>query len=290
VAALAAAGLVLGNPLQLAALFALELVILVTAGRLRAALPYLTIALTTGLFLAVLNPLFSPAGIDVLWQADLGFWHPTVTIQGIAFGLGTALRLAVVVLAFALYTVVLDTDDQLELLSRLSFRSGLIVSLATRLFPVLSRDGRRIADAQRSRGVELDAGGRRARVAARLPLLGALSVQSLERAMDVAESMEARGYGRPGRTFWRRDRRRQLIDTFTSFLAALAVASLIAGLATGLFSFRYYPLVDDPRPGLLDPVWLIALACLAVPVLWLAVPAPRLSLPARRGTRARSTR
>ena len=175
VAALAAAGLVIGNPLQLAVLFVLELVILVTAGRLRAALPYLMIALTTGLFLAILNPLFSPAGLDVLWQFDLGFWHPTVTIQGIAYGLGTALRLAVVVLAFALYTVVLDTDDQLELLSRLSFRSGLIVSLATRLFPVLSRDGRRIADAQRSRGIELDAGGRRdarrgAPAAARRPL------------------------------------------------------------------------------------------------------------------------
>jgi energy-coupling factor transport system permease protein len=269
VAALAAAGLLLGNPLQLAALFALELVILVTAGRLRAALPYLTIALTTGLFLAILNPLFSPAGLDVLWQADLGFWHPTVTIQGIAFGLGTALRLAVVVLAFALYTVVLDTDDQLELLSRLSFRSGLIVSLATRLFPVLSRDGRRIADAQRSRGVELDAGGRRERVAARLPLLAALSTQSLERAMDVAESMEARGYGRPGRTFWRRDRRRRAVDTAAGLLAGATTAALIAGLAAGLFRYRYYPLLDDPLPALSDPIWLVVLICLSVPVFWL---------------------
>jgi energy-coupling factor transport system permease protein len=230
------------------------------------------IALTTGLFLAILNPLFSPAGLDVLWQADLGFWHPTVTIQGIAFGLGTALRLAVVVLAFALYTVVLDTDDQLELLSRLSFRSGLIVSLATRLFPVLSRDGRRIADAQRSRGVELDAGGRRERIAARLPLLAALSTQSLERAMDVAESMASRGYGRPGRTFWRRDRRRRSIDLLTGLLALLAAGALVAGLVAGVFRYRYYPLLDDPWPGLLDPVWLVTLVCFVVPVVWLVLP------------------
>ncbi len=272
VAALAAAGLVIGNPLQLAVLFVLELVILATAGRLRAALPYLMIALTTGLFLAILNPLFSPAGLDVLWQFDLGFWHPTVTIQGIAFGLGTALRLAVVVLAFALYTVVLDTDDQLELLSRLSFRSGLIVSLATRLFPVLSRDGRRIADAQRSRGIELDAGGRRERIAARLPLLAALSTQSLERAMDIAESMAARGYGRPGRTFWRRDRRRRSIDLLTGLLALLAGCALVGGLVAGLFRYGYYPLLDDPWPGLFDPVWLFTLACFVLPVVWLSLP------------------
>ncbi|HJW76034.1 MAG TPA: energy-coupling factor transporter transmembrane component T, partial [Thermoleophilia bacterium] len=275
VAALAAAGLVLGNPLQLAVLFVLELVILVTAGRLRAALPYLMIALTTGIFLAILNPLFSPAGLDVLWEADLGFWHLSVTIQGIAYGLGTALRLAVVVLAFALYTVVLDTDDQLELLSRLSFRSGLIVSLATRLFPVLSRDGRRIADAQRSRGVELDAGGKRDRVVARLPLLAALSTQSLERAMDVAESMEARGYGRPGRTFWHRDRRWRFVDILAVVVGIIVAAALVAGLVGGLFRYRYYPLLDDPWPGLLDPVWLLALACLIVPVAWLSLPRGR---------------
>ena len=114
----------------------------------------------------------------------------------------TGLRLVAVMLAFALYTVVLDPDDQLALVSRFSFRSGLVVSLATRLFPVLQRDAGRIADAQRSRGVELDRGPRRARAVARVPLLAALFAQSLERAMDVGSAMTARGYGRRGRTRW----------------------------------------------------------------------------------------
>ena len=149
----------------------------------------------------------------MVWRAHLGLFDLAVTVQGLLFGLGSALRRCVVVWAFALYNVVLDADDQLAIMSSVSFRSGLVVSLATRLFPVLSRDAARISDAQRARGVELDRGRRRDRVAARLPLLGALLTQSLERATDVAESMEARGYGRRGRRAWKRGRRWHAADT-----------------------------------------------------------------------------
>lgn len=192
IVALALAGFILVNPLELAIVLLLVLATLAAARRLRQALPYLKVALYVGLFLALLNPLFSGAGLDVLWEAHLPLLHVRLTLQGIYFGLGTALRLAVVVSAFALWSVAVDPDDQLALLTRFSFRSGLVVSLATRLFPVLSRDGQRIADAQRCRAVELDRGGRRERAARRIPLLSALLTQSLERAVDVAAAMEAR--------------------------------------------------------------------------------------------------
>ena len=274
---LAFAGLVLNNPLQLCLLLAVILAALLVGRSLRAALPYLKVALYVAGFMAVLNPLFGGGGLDVLWEAHLPLLHIRVTIQGLAFGLGTALRLTAVISAFALYTVVLDADDQLALLSRLSFRSGLVISLATRLFPVLTRDGERIAEAQRSRGVELDAGGRRQRAAARLPLLAALTTQSLERAMDVAASMEARGYGRPGRTNWNK---RRLVEPGDRFVVALALAAgvlLAAGLAFRFFAYAYYPLLDDPWPGLADPWWLLLFAALAAPIVWLALPHTRLS-------------
>ena len=110
-------------------------------------------------------------------------------------------------------------------------------------------DAARIADAQRARGVELDRGRRRDRVAARLPLLAALLTQSLERAMDVAASMEARGYGRRGRASLgaaaalagrRRGRHRGR--------APVAAAALVGGLVAGAFRFAFFPLLDDPWP------------------------------------------
>ena len=54
------------------------------------------------------------------------------------------------------YAAAVDPDEVLRLFRRVSFRSALTAALATRLVPVLARDARRMADAQRCR-----AGGRR---------------------------------------------------------------------------------------------------------------------------------
>ena len=51
----------------------------------------------------------------------------------------------------ALYTAAVDPDEVLRLFRRVSFRSALTATLATRMVPVLARDARRFADAQRCR-------------------------------------------------------------------------------------------------------------------------------------------
>jgi energy-coupling factor transport system permease protein len=259
-------GLALSNPVQVALLLAIVLAALAISGVMRAALPYLRIALYVGAFLALLNPVFSRGGLDVLFAADLGPFTVTVTLQGIVFGITSALRLATVTLAFALFTLVIDPDEQLGLLSRLSFRSGLVLSLATRLFPVVSRDAARLADAQRARGVELDRGTRRQRAAARIPLLSALLTRSLERAVDVAASMEARAYGAASRSRWIRRRRWSVVDAGTAGAAILAAAALLGGLALGAFAYDFFPLLDDVWTGLADTWWLTLAASLAVPL------------------------
>ncbi len=264
---LAVAGLALANPLQVAILLAVTLVSLWASGALRAAFPYLRVALYVGAFLALLNPIFSRGGLDVLWQTTLGPFAVKVTVQGVVFGVTSALRLAVVTLAFALFTLVIDPDEQLGLLSRLSFRSGLVLSLAARLFPVFSRDATRLADAQRSRGVELDRGRRRERAAARVPLLAALLTRSLERAVDVAASMEARAYGSGSRSRWTRRRRWSAADLATAAAAAIAAIALLGGLVSGAFAYDFFPLLDDPWVGLTGGWWLALAPALTAPLV-----------------------
>jgi len=266
VGALAFAALAVSNPIQVAAVLALVLTVLALCGRLRASLPYARVALAVGLFLAVLNPLFSGGGLDVLWTADLGPLSVTVTTQSLVYGVVTAMRLTAVILAFALFTVALDPDDQLGLMSAVSFRSGLVLSLASRLFPVLSRDAARIADAQRSRGVELDRGTRRQRVAARVPLLRSLLTRSLERAVDVAAAMEARGYGGARRSRWVHRRPWRAADMALAAGAAAAALALLAGLVTGHAAYDFFPLIDDPWVQLLDMWWLVLVVALVLPV------------------------
>ena len=104
-----------------------------------------------------------------------------------------ALRLAAVGLAFAAYALLIDLDRLLQA-AGFSRRSVLAAGLATRLVPTLERDAAGFVEALRGRGIEV------AGVRGRARLLSPLLAGSLERALNLAEAMEARGFGRAGRT------------------------------------------------------------------------------------------
>ena len=102
-------------------------------------------------------------------------------------------RLLAVSLAFAVYALRLDHDTLLAAAGRVR-RSAFIAALAIRLVPSLERDAFGLAEAVRGRGIAVEGLRGRAR------LLSPLVAGSLERALNLAESMEARGFGRAGRT------------------------------------------------------------------------------------------
>jgi len=104
-----------------------------------------------------------------------------------------ALRLAAVGLAFAAYALLIDLDRLLQA-AGFARRSVLAAGLATRLVPTLERDASGFVEALRGRGIEVSGVHGRAR------LLSPLLAGSLERALNLAEAMEARGFGRAGRT------------------------------------------------------------------------------------------
>jgi energy-coupling factor transport system permease protein len=276
VVAVALASLLINNPVQTFILLALILGLLHTSVGLGAALTYVRVGLYAGVFLLVINPLLVPGGVHVLWNAALGPLDLSVTLEGLLYGAGQFVRLLTLVLAFALYSVVLEPDDQLALMSRFSFRSGLVASLATRLFPVLSRDAQSIADAQRCRGIELDAGNRRMRVAARIPMLSALVTQSLDRACEVAAAMETRGYGRAARTSWNRHRHWRLCDRALALLSLAVIGLLLAGLVRGAFKYDFFPRLDAMGSSLLSPWWLSVLLLILTACASLSAPVVRL--------------
>ncbi len=144
---------------------------------------------------------------------------------------------------------------------------------------MFSRDAGRISDAQKARGVPLDAGSRRERAAARLPLLACLLTQSLERAVDVAASMEARGYGAGPRTRWLRRRVWSAGDVAAAAATAGAVAAVVAGVAVGAWSFTFFPLMDDVWAPVASPIWLVLVAASLLPLLltapWHRAPASK---------------
>ena len=153
------------------------------------------------------HPIWTGPILPVLGQLDIT--HEELISAGV-----NALRLAAVGFAFAAYALLLDHDALLQ-----AVRFARPAALATRLMPTLERDAAGFVEALRGRGVEVNS------VRGRAVLLSPLLASALERGLNLAEAMEARGYGRPGRTSivrprWRaRDR----------VLVALAVVIVIAG-------------------------------------------------------------
>jgi energy-coupling factor transport system permease protein len=194
---LAAAGvtaLLARNTLSVAVLSGVLLVACLRAPR-RARGVYIFGAISSGLGVLVLSPFLQSTGSDVLWSGPIVpvLGPLDVTTEELRIAALNGLRLTAVGLAFSAYALLLD-HDRLVSSARVARRSALAVALATRLVPTLERDATGLAEAVRGRGVPISGVRGHAR------LLSPLVSGSLERAGNLAEAMEARGYGRPGAT------------------------------------------------------------------------------------------
>jgi energy-coupling factor transport system permease protein len=192
--AAAAAALLARHTLSVA-LLALALLGVCLRAPARRRWPYLVGALGSAAALFVLTPFLERLPGTVLWTG------PSVPVVGtldvtsteLSGALYNALRLAAVSLAFTAYALLLD-HDRLVQAAGFARRSVLAVALATRLVPALERDAAGLVEALRGRGVEP------AGVRGRARLLSPLLAGSLERSLNLAEAMEARGFGRAGAT------------------------------------------------------------------------------------------
>jgi energy-coupling factor transport system permease protein len=254
--ALALAGLMLSNPLVLAA------VTLACAGagfaagvgrELRRAARF---AVPLMIVICAVNALAAREGLTVI--ARLGtvpvFGRLDITSEAVAYGGILGLRALTLILAAALYTATVDPDEMLKLFRRLSFRSALTATLATRMVPVLTRDAGRLADAQRCRPGSPPT---------RSQLLRATTANVLDRALDVAAALEVRGYSeaRPAKRAAPAWSRHDLAFTASALaILAIAVATALANWAP----FRAYPLLYAPLQSSA-----VAVALLIVLIAWL---------------------
>ena len=193
-AAAAAAALLAGHVVSAVAVAAVLLAIVLRAPVRRKRL-YLWGALSSALGVLVISPFVAVVGTHLLWSGPVVpvLGAIDVTREELALAGLAATKLAAVSLAFAVYALLLDHD---RLLASLGFarRSAFAAVLATRLVPTLERDAAGLAEAVRGRGLPIEG------VRARARLVSPLVAGSLERALNLAEAMEARGFGRPGRT------------------------------------------------------------------------------------------
>ena len=239
-AALLLAGLIEPNPIMLGATLVCTLGAGVLAGVGRSLARTLRWSLPMLVTIMLINALVSRNGLTVIWRfGDLPLLGQTnVTLEATVYGAVLGLRAVVLVSVGALYSATVDPDEVLKLFRSLSFRSALSATVATRMVPVLTRDAHRLAEAQRCRS------GRRP---GRLALLRASTAGVLDRALDVAATLEVRGYGaarkHPGGGEHRRWSRHDIGFLFSALvLSGVAIATLISGVG----AFNAYPVLRAP--------------------------------------------
>jgi energy-coupling factor transport system permease protein len=211
-------------------------------------------ALPLALAIALINAIVTREGLTVVFRGPVlpGIGRLDVTAEALAYGGVLALRAVAIIACAALLAAAIDPDELLRAVRRRSLRVGVTAALATHLVGVLARDGRRLADAQRTLTGS----------PARMGVVRAVASGALDRATDVAATLEVRGFGGGGRPPRQRrplSRHDLAFATSTLALAALAIASG----AGGWEGFDAYPRLVVP----IEPRQVVLAAALAACVL-----------------------
>ena len=153
-------------------------------------------------------------------------WHwgplsasPTSLLYGTAVGL----RMVFLILAGMLFLSTTTVEDAAYAMRLLRFPEMMLLAftLAFRLVPSFTRSAMAAADAQRSRGLELDRGGPITRLRRYVPLMVPVLARGLRGADDLTRALETRGVSAT--------RHRTHLKQYTSgFGDVLVVALLIA--------------------------------------------------------------
>lgn len=204
----------------------------------------ISIAAMLGLGVAVLNPFVQASGDLIIVEfPDVPIFDTQVTLEELAAGAVLGMRAAAVTIIIMSVLLLVDGDRLLALASRLMPRSALAVAIASRLLPTLRRDAQGLVETARLRGHSPSAGGWVTRARAAGPLALPLVGSALDRSLDVAEAMAARGYGSGPRTRqatvpWR-------LPDRVLFFIGVGFWILTAVLAVGVVpDYAFYPTMD----------------------------------------------
>jgi energy-coupling factor transport system permease protein len=194
--------------------------------------------LALGVLIIVVNGLVAQRGDTVLvyglWLPLLG--HTDVSAEALAEGAILALRILVVMMAFAVHSASVDPDRVLRMLRPLARRSALTATLIARLVPLAAADYVRLGEAAALRGPAAAPVGRAA-------MARRLVAGSLDRAFDFAATLELRGYAHGAPRSARGGPPNRYGTRFICAGLAIAAVSIGARIA-GVGAFDSYPTVS----------------------------------------------
>lgn len=136
-----------------------------------------------------------------------------IRVGGFLYGVGMALKVFVVLIAISVFGYVTSPSEVVQIIVRipfLSYRSGFVVSAASKFVPVIQMQMSTLRDAERSKGVDFESGSFTDKISKTTSMLIPLFANALTMADTMALAMESRAFGysenftliRPYRMHW----------------------------------------------------------------------------------------
>ncbi len=150
-------------------------------------------------------------------------------IAWLAFDLPTGITAALRLLTLGTVFFLFFQTTSPEVLSNALMKMGIpysfafMLSASMQFVHVLTRKASNICDAQRARGIPLE--GVLGTIRHLPALAGPLLIQAFKFADELAEAMEARGFGAPGRRF-RHEQKLKLLDGLVILLSLTALVTV----------------------------------------------------------------
>ena len=233
------------NPLYLLALLFLLALLIKGVDGMEVWEGFLKIGVFLMIIVMIINPLIIRAGATIIWHGPavpfLG--KLDLSMEALYYGAASSIRLLIILSIFCLYNLMINPDKVLNLFSRVAGKSVLMIALATRMFPTMVRNLKRIKEVLQFRGVDFDEGSLREKVKKYSCLYNVLLLSSLEDSLEIAESMQARAFGSGKRSVYSRNmlRPRDILGLGGSLLALFTA---IWGLQYGCGQYIFYPEAD----------------------------------------------
>ncbi len=236
------------NPAYKAVVLVAALAALAAGAGLRRIRGLLLAALLIATFAALLNFVSAHLGSTVLFELPEKI--PAIggpyTLEAMAFGASGGITIAAAILSAAPFSVLLASHEVMDALPAPLSRTGVAIAASLNLVPAVATSFVQVTEAQRLRGWQPR--GPRSWMEVVVPVV----LTSVEGSIQLAESMEARGFGSGPRTMLKSNalQRSDWMLVAASGLALLAfAASHTAGWAADWFPYPTLSLpAVDPRP------------------------------------------
>jgi energy-coupling factor transport system permease protein len=248
------------NPVYKVLVLAAALSALAAGAGIRRIRGLLIAVLLVSAFAIALNFVSAHLGTTVLFElpAQIPALGGPYTLEAVVFGASGGVTISAAILAAAPFSLLLDSHDVMDALPAALSRTGVAIASSLNLVPSVATSFVEVTEAQRLRGWRPR--GPRSWIDVVVPVV----LTSVEGSIQLAESMEARGFGSGVRTAMASQAmgRSDWLLVAASGLALVAFAvSHVAGWAADWYA---YPTLTFPA---MDPRPIAACLLLFAPVL-----------------------